>query len=709
MFDNIVYSNSGLRPYQIFSKEQIYGAWKAGSRSVLLQMPTGTGKTRLFTSITREISNLSQIGDIKRVVIVAHKEELIQQISYTLSNHYNLTHGIIKAGVTPDYEIPIQVASVQTLRNRNYDKDVSLLIIDEAHHAIADSYKVLWDRFKNAWILGVTATPCRLDGSGLNQLFDSLVTSNTITSFIKHGYLCNFKYYGVKPDKIISKLSALKIKAGDYDENSLMEEFGITNEVKTKIVDSYKKYANGKKGIVYGINRKHAQWLTSIYREAGVSAEYIDSLTPSRQREKIVLDFRNGKFSVLCNVDIFSEGFDCPDIDFVQLARPTKSLTKYMQQVGRVLRVVDGKPYGIILDNVGAYLEHGLFDEERDWQEYYMGFPSTLKEKLVFKETSESNNVYEFQEGSDELFQLNEFIEDVNYESIEYSLYDFFDDLLKERFKAILTFGYSEGDVFNAIQVLHPLEFSEASNAFQIYNNAFEELQKMEGKLDQIKQSILLTKSRLDKYQIAINELIIDNLDEEAKIAFEGFLSIGYSSDKAIKVIEMLNQQGFKNAKEFAMRNIAQSEVLKYDNYFKQLGYEELQAKELEIQIKKKRQDILTLIEGRLKDLIKRNPQKAKVEVNKYKTDTPSIAKQVAVLPNDDELYLLLNRLYTAADVKGFLHQGERKYLLGLIGRVKLGLNSLDKTDRRTLRNLFLKAYTRGFEMSNKEKYEFIF
>lgn len=196
-------------------------------------------------------------------------------------------------------------------------------------------------------------------------MFETLVTSETIKWFIKRQHLVDIKYYAVPtPD-----LRTIKIRAGDYDENELAELMGA-NIIMADLIHSYSDHAMGKKIIVFAVNRSHVKQIVQRYNSAGFEARYVDTSTPKYDRQKIIQDFRNNKFKILCNVNIFTEGFDCPDIDGVQLARPTKSLTLYMQQVGRCMRPAPGKDFGIILDNAGLWREHGLPKMDREWRLY---------------------------------------------------------------------------------------------------------------------------------------------------------------------------------------------------------------------------------------------------------------------------------------------------------------------------------------------------
>lgn len=367
-----------LRPYQVSGKKEIYRAWDS-CRTVLFQMPTGTGKTRLFSSIIKDIRRLwQQDKKIRKVLVLAHRTELIQQIDETLSDKYGISHGIIKSGVEETWNRDVQVASVQTIVRRLEKwsaKDFAYIIIDEAHHAVSSTYMKICQQFPEAKVLGVTATPCRLTGDALRKLFGVLVVSQPITKFIEQKYLSEYSYYSIKPDSLIQReldsISHFNVE-GDYAEADMMRIVD-TNKVRANIVEAYKKYASGKKGIIYTINQQHNKNICEAFEKIGVKIKAIDSKTPTEERKNTVAQFKSGKIDIICNVNIFSEGFDCPDIEFIQLARPTCSLAMYLQQVGRGLRP---HPKGIaatILDNVGSYNKFGLPSANRQWRRHFEG------------------------------------------------------------------------------------------------------------------------------------------------------------------------------------------------------------------------------------------------------------------------------------------------------------------------------------------------
>ena len=363
-----------LRPYQQDVKDKIFTLWKS-EKNVMLQMPTGAGKTILFSSV---INDIIKVPDSK-ILIIAHRKELLEQISSHLSK-YNIEHGIISSNRKRCLEKRVQVASIQTLTHKNNEEITksfvpNFIVIDEAHHTLAKTYDQLWKLYPLSWKLGVTATPCRINGAPFTNHFSELISSLSVKELIEKGFLSDYTFYTENPDSDLSKaILSIKKKSstGDYRIDDLLQNLNVERHVK-KLVLSYSTYANGLKGIVYCISIEHAHNICEAYKNIGVVAEYIDSKTPKTEREQIVQDFKDGKIQVLVNVDIFSEGFDCPDVEFIQMARPTWSLSKYMQQVGRGLRTSLGKDKTIILDNAGMYARFGLPSETRLWNATFAG------------------------------------------------------------------------------------------------------------------------------------------------------------------------------------------------------------------------------------------------------------------------------------------------------------------------------------------------
>ena len=556
-----------LFDYQEDMKERIEKALRL-HRSVMAQMPTGTGKTVLLASVVesflREHSNCN-------VWIVAHRRELVSQIRETIQRVFSkitpslftikegstshpdpltlrgeggnrptrcseplrskvggpskvspdcagwdrlgatclrpaegLTATCLRAGdglgdrlgmsgaskVLPDclsasaFNVPIKAVSIQWL-SKHYDEieeEPGMIVIDEAHHALAKTYKEMWERFPNAKFLGLTATPCRLNGKGFTDLFDVLVQSWSVPEFISKGRLATYDFVSIKSDSVTQRLiDSLQKRGADGDyQNKEMDMLLNKKPSIERLYRSLEEFGKDRKGIVYAINISHANAIAEFYREHGIAAVAIDSKTPSSLRKELIerfkasntsfskthpssLTLKEGDFSkthpssltlkggstafpkplspqgtgdvtapprrseplrskvggaskpspdcagwdrlgatclragdgvgdelapiqVLVNVDIFSEGFDCPDVEFVQLARPTLSLAKYLQMVGRGLRVAKGKKNCVIIDNVGLYRVFGLPSQVWNWNAMFEGKLKVGKRKETPKD-----------------------------------------------------------------------------------------------------------------------------------------------------------------------------------------------------------------------------------------------------------------------------------------------------------------------------------
>ena len=358
-----------LRDYQIDICSRVSEAFEH-HRSVMVQMPTGTGKTMVLAELVKQ---LMMKDEGVRILIVAHRRELIEQIKATIKRMKMDSRNIT-------------VESIQTISRRIDALDFipSLVVIDEAHHALAKTYKMMWETWPDVKFLGLTATPCRLNGKGFTDLFDVLVQSWDIPTFIKEKWLSTYDFVSIKADSRTQQLiSSLKKRGADGDYQ-VKEMDAVLNKRPSieRLYNCVMEYAHNRKGFVYAINIDHARSIAEYYQSQGVNAVAIDSHTPVKERERIISSFRSGGLQVLVNVDIFSEGFDCPDVEFIQLARPTLSLAKYLQMVGRGLRPSKGKKNCMIIDNVGLYRVFGLPSQIWDWKSAFEGRMKMREERL---------------------------------------------------------------------------------------------------------------------------------------------------------------------------------------------------------------------------------------------------------------------------------------------------------------------------------------
>ena len=489
-----------LFDYQEDMKERIEKALRL-HQSVMAQMPTGTGKTYLLTAV---IDSFVSNNPMEKVWIVAHRRELVSQIDETVRKFHSYS-----ASNTSSLLSSVKAISIQWLM-RHYDEieeEPGMIVIDEAHHALAKTYKEMWERFPNAKFLGLTATPCRLNGKGFTDLFDVLVQSWSVPEFISKGRLATYDFVSIKSDGVTQRLiDSLQKRGADGDyQNKEMDMLLNKKPSIERLYRSLEEFGKNRKGIVYAINISHANAIAEFYREHGIAAVAIDSKTPSSLRKELIERFKASSYTsqyfskthpssltlkggstafpkplspqgtgdvtalrcseplrskvggpskvspdcagwdrlgmsgaskvspdclcgvnrlgdglgdrlgatclraadgvgdrlaatclrpadglapiqVLVNVDIFSEGFDCPDVEFVQLARPTLSLAKYLQMVGRGLRVAKGKKNCVIIDNVGLYRVFGLPSQVWNWNAMFEGKLKVGKKKETPKD-----------------------------------------------------------------------------------------------------------------------------------------------------------------------------------------------------------------------------------------------------------------------------------------------------------------------------------
>lgn len=373
-----------LRPYQSNAVDWVRQYYIEGFRAPLVVLPTGAGKTVVFSYIA---ANSAAKG--KRVLILVHRIELLRQTSAALTKA-GVHHGLINANYTPDPFASVQVASVQTLVQRigRVRMDYDLIIIDEAHHANASTWRKIIEANPRARLLGVTATPCRADGVGLGVsaggYFDCMVMGPQTQDLIDMGFLVAPKIYA--PPTAID-MSDVDIVRGDYDKAQVLAKVDkptITGDA----VAHYRKYADGSPCVVFCVSVEHAQHVAEQFRAAGYRSEHADGSLPDDERQRRLNGLGNGQVQVLTTCDLISEGTDIPAIACAILLRPTASLGLFLQQVGRALRPSPGKDFAIILDHVGNVRLHGRPQDIREWS-----LDGTKRTKRTLKEDQQKVNV----------------------------------------------------------------------------------------------------------------------------------------------------------------------------------------------------------------------------------------------------------------------------------------------------------------------------
>ena len=331
-----------LRDYQ---QRAVCGVLAALDRRPILVAPTGSGKTVMATAIIERLR--------RPTLWLAHRKELIDQAARRLQAH-GLVVGIVMTGHAPMPLASVQVASVQTLIRRD-KPDAELIVIDECHHATAESYQSILDAYPTAHVVGLTATPFRLDGHGLGDLFGELVVAAWPDELCDAGVLHRPKVWASKsPD-----LRGVKMIAGDYSTGALATRAN-TCELNGDLVQTWHKRAAGKRTVLFAVDVPHSKAITHAFREAGVAAEHLDGSTPPEMRDAILERLRTGQTLVVSNCMVLTEGWDLPALECAILARPTASLNLHLQMIGRVMRACDGKQGAIVLDHAGNHHVHGL-------------------------------------------------------------------------------------------------------------------------------------------------------------------------------------------------------------------------------------------------------------------------------------------------------------------------------------------------------------
>lgn len=344
------------RDYQLKAHGMVFDAWNTGHKKPLLVMPTGSGKTTTAALIIEQF-----IKESKKVLFIAHRRELVEQ-AYTRFAVHGMDAGLVMPGYQPKPKDLLVIASVQTLIRREVPA-VDLIVVDECHHSLSKSFLRILDEHigKGEKVLGLTATPYRLDGKPLGFIFDNLIVPTTIQELINTGHLVQPRYFGAKRDD----LEGIKKVAGEYDSSEMFARYN-KKVLYDNVINQYVEFGGGK-ALVFCINVEHSLATRDAFRDAGFRVAHVDGETSVQERIATLRAFKRDEIEILCNCNLFTEGFDLPAIDTVILNRTTASKCLYTQIVGRGLRPSPGKEHGIIIDMGNNIQKHGFVEDEQEY------------------------------------------------------------------------------------------------------------------------------------------------------------------------------------------------------------------------------------------------------------------------------------------------------------------------------------------------------
>ncbi|WP_376690095.1 DEAD/DEAH box helicase [Wenzhouxiangella sp. EGI_FJ10409] len=355
---------TSLRPYQSDAVDALRASLAQGRRAPCLVMPTGSGKTHVAAHLIRAC-----VDKGNRAVFLAPRRELIYQTSEKLAG-VDVNHGVLMAGEPRSLYPEVQVGCIPTMYRRCIADErlplpkADLVLVDEAHLSIAKTARAIIDAYvdKGAAVIGLTATPCRSDGAGLGQIYDDLVEGPSVATLINEGHLVPARYFaGAKPD-----LEGVKVQAGDYNQRELGERVNRV-ELIGDVVENWARIARDRQSFVFAVNVSHSRALCEEFQAIGVKAEHLDGHTPNDERAEILERLRRGDTQVITNCDVLSYGVDFPPVSAVVLAKPTKSIARYFQMVGRGLRTHPRKDDCLVLDHAGAVQQIGFVDDPMPW------------------------------------------------------------------------------------------------------------------------------------------------------------------------------------------------------------------------------------------------------------------------------------------------------------------------------------------------------
>ena len=366
-----------LRDYQLELIDGVYNSLRQGKKRIMVQSPAGSGKSVTMSEIAKRATDKGN-----RVLFVVHRRELVTQIKQTfVANNVNMQL--------------CHVGMIQTVTNqvkRNAVTEPAIILVDEAHHGLAKTYTRIYDAFPNAIVIGFTATPWRMAKKGFTEVFDDLISGKSVQWLIDNNRLAPFKYYS---KKLINTENLKRNSTGDYSNDSI--ELAMESTIFGDVVENYRKFAEGKKSIIYTHSVEASKQVVEKFISEGYAAMQVDGTTPKAEREFAMQQFRSGNIRILVNAELYGEGVDVPDCECVVLVRPTESLTLFIQQTMRAMRYLPNKE-AIIIDHVGNYTRHGLPTTEHHWQEYFEGNKKKAKENTVI--VRECENCYGVYQGN---------------------------------------------------------------------------------------------------------------------------------------------------------------------------------------------------------------------------------------------------------------------------------------------------------------------
>ncbi len=348
-----------LREYQLEGVKQLREYIDKGILRIILTMPTGGGKTVVAAHI---ISLATELG--RRVLFIAHREELINQTAIQLSKFGVVDIGVIRANdERANPEAPVQIASIATLVNREWPR-ADIVIIDECHRALAESYLKLFAHYNEALHIGLTATPFRIDNQGLGEVYNAISVCAKPSQLIKDGFIESPRIFRA-PTLVDLSSVEFSFGASDYHNGQLAGEM-MKPKLMGDIVDEWERHAEGRKTVCFAVNIDHSRRICDVFKARGIHAAHLDGKTSSAERSDILAALETGKLSVVVNCDVLCEGWDQPSVKCAILARPTASLRLHLQQCGRILRPYKGIT-ALILDHAGNCMRHGFPQTDREF------------------------------------------------------------------------------------------------------------------------------------------------------------------------------------------------------------------------------------------------------------------------------------------------------------------------------------------------------